>query len=144
MMSYQVARRGRSASQIDSLAWGMGALRHASLICILMIAMLSVALLAAGSKTIDVSEPLDGPVQYGVHSRVGFLTQLPVLIFAYTCNMNVPIFYGSLRFNYKHAKLSWVWPPWKNPNFRVEVRWFFRTILTGCEGICVPCGSYWP
>ena len=78
----------------------MGALRHASLICILMIAMLSVALLAAGSKTIDVSEPLDGPVQYGVHSRVGFLTQLPVLIFAYTCNMNVPIFYGSLRFNY--------------------------------------------
>ena len=75
---------------------GMGALRHASLLCILMILLLSVALVVAGTKTIDVSEALDGPVQYWVHGRVGFMEQLPVLIFAYTCNMNVPIFYGSL------------------------------------------------
>ena len=75
---------------------GMGALRHASLLCILMILLLSVALVVAGTKTIDVSEALDGPVQYWAHGRVGFMEQLPVLIFAYTCNMNVPIFYGSL------------------------------------------------
>ena len=30
-------------------------------------------------------------------NHAGFATQLPVLIFAYTCNMNVPIFYGELR-----------------------------------------------
>ena len=74
---------------------GMGALRHASLLCILMILLLSVALVVAGTRTIDVSEAMDGPVQYWAHGRVGFMEQLPVLIFAYTCNMNVPIFYGS-------------------------------------------------
>eukprot|EP00438_Fugacium_kawagutii_P029239 Skav229574 [mRNA] locus=scaffold568:729085:734774:+ [translate_table: standard] len=45
---------------------GMGALRHASLLCILMIALLSAALLVVGTKTIDVSKPLDGPVQYSL------------------------------------------------------------------------------
>lgn len=74
----------------------MGALRHASLLCILMIALLSVALLVAGTQTIDVSKPLDGPVQYWAYGDTGFVKQLPVLIFAYTCNMNVPIFYGAL------------------------------------------------
>ncbi|CAK9027945.1 unnamed protein product [Durusdinium trenchii] len=75
----------------------MGALRHASLVCILMIACLSLALVLLGTKTIDVSKDSYGPVELWSDDLLGFATQLPVLIFAYTCNMNVPIFYGELR-----------------------------------------------
>ena len=91
----------------------MGHLRHASLVCLLMIALLAASLVLLAVWTDETSEPL----RYGCESGTGFLTQLPVLIFAYTCNMNVPIFYSELRaqkhenidskFKTKREKMMW-------------------------------------
>ena len=95
----------------------MGALRHASLVCLLMIATLTVSLVYLGLSTHDNQGLRPEPLQYGCHDMTALLTQLPVMIFAYTCNMNVPIFYSELRaqkhehidskFNTKREKMMW-------------------------------------
>eukprot|EP00440_Ansanella_granifera_P042498 gb/GFBE01046068.1/.p1 GENE.gb/GFBE01046068.1/~~gb/GFBE01046068.1/.p1 ORF type:complete len:548 (+),score=91.12 gb/GFBE01046068.1/:1-1644(+) len=75
----------------------MGALRHASLICLFMIWMLMVLVVAMGTGVIDVSEASHDSPRLFAEDPLAALAQLPVMVFAYNCNMNVPILYAELR-----------------------------------------------
>merc|ERR1740117_2035809 len=75
----------------------MGALRLASMGCLLAIALFVAVMVCMGSGWIPVSHATDGAVPLFNSNALDVLGQLPVMLFAYNCNMNVPILYGELR-----------------------------------------------
>mmetsp|Transcript_158892 Transcript_158892/g.289666 ORF Transcript_158892/g.289666 Transcript_158892/m.289666 type:complete len:483 (+) Transcript_158892:141-1589(+) len=75
----------------------MGALRHASLVCLGMIFLFSLIIIAMGTGLIDVSQPSDAGVLLATGNFQDILSQMAVMLFAYNCLMNVPILYGELR-----------------------------------------------
>lgn len=76
----------------------LGALRHVSLLCLLMIVLFLATLVAMGSGYINVTEPTDAPANiFEFAPPSTLMSQLPVLFFAYICHQNVPILYGELR-----------------------------------------------
>mmetsp|Transcript_38379 Transcript_38379/g.110935 ORF Transcript_38379/g.110935 Transcript_38379/m.110935 type:complete len:521 (+) Transcript_38379:97-1659(+) len=80
-----------------SLLRSMGALRHVSLLCLLMILMFSLILIAMGTGCIALPQPTDARLEYIPSSRQAFFSQMSVMVFAYNCLMNVPVLYGELR-----------------------------------------------
>merc|ERR1740117_2651793 len=75
----------------------MGALRLASMGCLLAIALFVAVMVCMGSGWIPVSHATDGAVPLFNSNALDVLGQLPMILFAYNCNMNVPILYGELR-----------------------------------------------
>eukprot|EP00930_Biecheleria_cincta_P046085 TRINITY_DN31783_c0_g1_i1.p1 TRINITY_DN31783_c0_g1~~TRINITY_DN31783_c0_g1_i1.p1 ORF type:complete len:504 (-),score=64.38 TRINITY_DN31783_c0_g1_i1:127-1638(-) len=76
----------------------MGALRYTSLVCLFMILLLLILVVAMGTGIIDVHEDRSSssPRLFAESARPVF-TQMPVIVFAYNCAMNVPILYSELR-----------------------------------------------
>lgn len=81
-----------------SLLRSMGALRHVSLVCMVMIAMFMCLMVAMGSGIIQVPKPAEeAPALLMADSFAAVAGQLPVVMFAYNCLMNVPFLYAELR-----------------------------------------------
>jgi amino acid permease len=84
----------------------MGLLRWASLGCLLAIAVFVVVLLCMGAGWIHVTHATDKPATLFSSNFVNIVKEFPVMIFAYNCNMNVPILYGELRRQSLHERSS--------------------------------------
>merc|ERR1719478_496880 len=75
----------------------MGLLRFASLGCLLAIGVFVVVMVLMGSGVIEVDHTGEDDPRLFQSSLIRVVGQLPVVLFAYNCNMNVPILYGELR-----------------------------------------------
>lgn len=75
----------------------LDALRHVSLVCIIMILVFVVSLVAMGTGFVPTVEVTDEPVKLWADSFTHVMRQLPVLVFAFRCQQNVPILYTELR-----------------------------------------------
>lgn len=80
-----------------SLLKSLGALRHASLVCLFMILAFWAIIMAMGSGNIDVSRPDDAEIVMISGSGRAFFSQMSSMVFAYSCLMNLPFLYGELR-----------------------------------------------
>jgi len=75
----------------------MGLLAFASMGCLMAIGLFVVVVILLGLDVIHVDHTGDSPVPLFNTDLKTVLTQFPVMLFAYNCNMNVPILYGELR-----------------------------------------------
>jgi len=75
----------------------LDALRHVSLVCILMILVFVASLVAMGTGFVPTVEITDQPIKLWTGDFAGVMRQLPVMVFAFRCQQNVPIFYTELR-----------------------------------------------
>jgi len=75
----------------------MGALNYASFVCLVVILTFVVIVFLMGIEVIPAKEPTDTAPLLLNTNIVSILQQLPVIIFTYNCNSNVPILYGELR-----------------------------------------------
>lgn len=75
----------------------LDALRHVSLVCILMILVFVASLVAMGTGFVSTVEVTDQPIKLWTADFAGIMRQLPVMVFAFRCQQNIPIFYTELR-----------------------------------------------
>merc|ERR1719329_2130224 len=75
----------------------LDALSHISLVCIVMILVFVASLVAMGTGFIPTVEIDDQPMKLWTDDFAGIMRHLPVMVFAFRCQQNVPIFYTELE-----------------------------------------------
>jgi amino acid permease len=75
----------------------LDALRHVSLLCLVMILVFVASLFFMGIGVVPTVLPDDMPAAVFTGDSASIMRQIPVLSFAFTCQANVPIFYAELR-----------------------------------------------
>eukprot|EP00450_Noctiluca_scintillans_P021773 CAMPEP_0194514048 /NCGR_PEP_ID=MMETSP0253-20130528/46380_1 /TAXON_ID=2966 /ORGANISM="Noctiluca scintillans" /LENGTH=497 /DNA_ID=CAMNT_0039357653 /DNA_START=287 /DNA_END=1780 /DNA_ORIENTATION=- len=74
-------------------------LRYVSLVCLLIIGLLAALLVGIGSGLLSRTNGIDTSVPPHLlpASASALIRQVPVMFFAFICQMNIPILYGELR-----------------------------------------------
>lgn len=74
-------------------------LRYVSLVCLLIIGLLAAVLVGIGSGLLSRTNGIDTSVPPHLlpASASALIKQVPVMFFAFICQMNIPILYGELR-----------------------------------------------
>merc|ERR1712203_1118413 len=63
----------------------------------MMISVFVLSLVSMGTGMYQAGQPDDAPAELWTSNGRDVMTQLPIVIFAFKCHQNIPIFYAELR-----------------------------------------------